>query len=119
MKKYKCDKNNKNCYLDDGSQCIPVANTITEFPYPNQGDGWVIYGTDWCPYCNRAQALLEKLDDNYIYYDIETEQIGGRSNLTQNLKKWIGTHSTIPIIFNGNKFIGGYVDLLEISEEIR
>ena len=111
MKKYVC--NESACYLDTGTQSIPTKNDSTDFPFPSQYGGWVIYGADWCRYCKNAMIFLTKNRASFIYYDVNCISVGGTQNLIHNLKPFIGTHNTIPIIFYNDVFIGGYTELLD------
>lgn len=68
-----------------------------------------IYVKQWCPYCNRARALLTERGAKFEITDIEAtpgtrEQMQARS----------GRH-TVPQIFIGGKHIGGCDDLLALD----
>lgn len=66
----------------------------------------VMYSTTYCPYCDRARALLKrkgvvvreiKVDDDPTQRDIMLQKSGGRR--------------TVPQIFIGDRHVGGYDDL--------
>ena len=70
-----------------------------------------IYSTGWCPYCERARALLErkgllfqeiKIDEDNIQRDLMLARSGGRR--------------TVPQIFIGDRHVGGYDDLYALDK---
>lgn len=68
---------------------------------------YILYGTNTCPYCEKAKQLLNKNNIEYKYHDIsenKTEILNNLADLTNNQR-------TIPVIFNNLKFIGGYTQL--------
>ena len=68
---------------------------------------WV-YGTQNCPYCQKAKELILAKGYTVVYIDIT-----GRPELTD--PSW----KTVPQIFETGRYIGGYEDLdLELSTEI-
>src|SRR5439155_26362667 len=63
----------------------------------------VMYSTDWCPYCDRARALLDrkgvlvtqiKVDEDPQQREIMLKRSGGRRS--------------VPQIFIGGRHIGGF-----------
>jgi glutaredoxin 3 len=70
----------------------------------------VMYSTGWCPYCDRARALLArkgltfreiKVDENPAERDAMLARSGGRR--------------TVPQIFIGERHVGGFDDLYAID----
>ena len=70
-----------------------------------------IYSTGWCPYCERARALLErkgllfqeiKIDEDNTQRDLMLARSGGRR--------------TVPQIFIGDRHVGGYDDLYALDK---
>ena len=64
-----------------------------------------LYTTDYCPFCTRAKVLLESKN-------IEFEQV----NLSEDPQKRVQLQDqtgwmTVPMIFIGEEFIGGFDDL--------
>lgn len=63
-----------------------------------------------CPYCNKAKELLRDLGHPFsgvnIYNDMEAKN---------KLEAQTGQR-TVPFIFIGDKFIGGYTELKEFNE---
>lgn len=74
-----------------------------------------IFGRQSCGYCRRAKQLCESQGLEYRYVDIEEEGI------TQaDLEKTVGGPvTTVPQIFHGKDYIGGYEALQRFLEEIR
>lgn len=74
-----------------------MANSIT------------IYRTRTCPYCVAAARLLEKRGMAFqeVYLDAKPEE---RAAL-QARTGW----STVPMIFVGERFVGGYTDLAALD----
>jgi glutaredoxin 3 len=65
-----------------------------------------VYTTDYCPYCDRAKALLKKRDVPYEEVDVTTDN---------EKRAWLVTASggrrTVPQIFIDDRPIGGSDDL--------
>ena len=65
-----------------------------------------VYTTDYCPYCDRAKALLKKRDVPYEEVDVTTDG---------EKRAWLVTASggrrTVPQIFIDDRPIGGSDDL--------
>lgn len=63
-----------------------------------------------CPYCNKAKELLRELGYSFsavnIYNDMEAKN---------KLEAQTGQR-TVPFIFVGEKFIGGFSELKELNE---
>lgn len=68
-----------------------------------------IFGQQNCGYCREAKALCERNDLQYNYVDI-IEQNVSFADLEQMLGKKV---KTVPQIFNGQEYIGGYKELKE------
>jgi glutaredoxin 3 len=71
----------------------------------------VMYSTGWCPYCERARALLArkglafrevKIDESAAERDAMLARTGGRR--------------TVPQIFVGDHHVGGYDDLYALEK---
>ncbi len=48
-------------------------------PQTSATDGLVVYGTSWCPDVKRTRAVLDALDQPYIYLDIDTDATARRA----------------------------------------
>jgi len=75
----------------------PMASTV------------LMYSTSWCPYCERARALLTRKGVRFEEIDIETapEQHG-------EMIRRSGRY-TVPQIFIGPRHIGGSDDMYELD----
>lgn len=71
----------------------------------------LLYTKSWCPYCNRAKALLGKKGVDYTNIDIE-EQPGKRKEMIDRA----GGKTTVPQIFINGKHIGGCDDLYALEK---
>ena len=92
------------CYIDDN---LEKKSYKCNIPLPR--NGWTVYGTKTCGYCQKTHNLFSKLNIPFVFYDIN--DIGGKNFVIHNLK--LKNHNTIPIIYNNNEFLGGYTQLEE------
>jgi glutaredoxin len=107
MDKYECK---------DGVCYLRVSTKKTDkkvIPLPNDSDEWTVYGAKWCGYCKKVTELLEKKNLTFVYHDVDDF---GSDNIKEQLKDLTNNYKTIPIVFNGNKFIGGYSDLCALED---
>lgn len=70
----------------------------------------VIYGRNFCPYCHAAVSLCHQEGISYEYRcaDSGTQ---AEKELLEFSEKY--NHFTIPLIMEGDRFIGGYDDFRE------
>jgi glutaredoxin len=71
----------------------------------------VICSKDYCPYCDRAKALLTQKGIEY-----EERKIGSGWTKEQLLES-VPTARTVPQIFLDGKLIGGHDDLVKYFNE--
>lgn len=64
-----------------------------------------IYTKTVCPYCSSAKALFKSLGVNYEEINLE-----GQDELRAKLSQENNGFRTVPMIFIGDKFIGGFDD---------
>ncbi|WP_286190603.1 glutaredoxin 3 [Fluviispira vulneris] len=64
-----------------------------------------IYTTTVCPYCNAAKSLFKSLGVNYEEINLDNDP-DLRAKLSKENNGW----RTVPMIFIGDKFIGGFDD---------
>lgn len=69
----------------------------------------VMYCTDVCPYCQRAEKLLRRKGVKPVKLRVD----GNRANLKEMIKR--SRRKTVPQIFIGNRHIGGFDDLSELD----
>ncbi len=70
----------------------------------------VMYAKSWCPYCERARALLKRKGVTFQEIDIET-QPGQREDM---IRRAAGQY-TVPQIFIGERHVGGSDELYELD----
>ena len=69
-----------------------------------------VYSTTWCPYCDRAKALLESKGVEYVNINIE-EQFA--DDPWGELER-VTSGKSVPQIFIGDERVGGFDDLLAL-----
>ncbi|MBL1209627.1 glutaredoxin 3 [Geminocystis sp. GBBB08] len=70
-----------------------------------------IYTWSTCPFCNRAKALLNQKQVEFIEYCIDGDREG-----KMKMSERANGRTSVPQIFINNNHIGGCDDLLEINE---
>lgn len=65
----------------------------------------VIYTKGYCPFCKRAVQILKKTGADFEEIDV----VGDEETYTM-IKEKTG-HQTVPQVFIGDEFIGGFDDL--------
>ncbi len=68
-----------------------------------------IYTLEWCPYCEKAKALLKSKDVSYKEYDI------GKEEVKEEMRERTDGAKTVPQIFIDGHLVGGYDDLVEAN----
>jgi glutaredoxin 3 len=71
-----------------------------------------VYTTPYCPYCARAKLLLRSKGVDFD--EIDASDDNARSRLVRRTQ-W----PTVPQIFIGEEFIGGYDELQALEDEGR
>lgn len=72
---------------------------------------YTVYSKDSCPFCKRAKDLLDVLGEEYTVIDI-TEG----DNRTQ-LNERLGYEArTVPQIWDGEKHVGGFTELVAYTK---
>lgn len=70
-----------------------------------------IYTTKFCPYCIRALRMLSKKEVPYKNIDVNKNQ-----ELYEEIKRQTGS-DTVPQIFIGEEFIGGFDEMNKLDKE--
>ncbi|MCX8134210.1 MAG: glutaredoxin 3 [Roseococcus sp.] len=73
-----------------------------------------IYTTLFCPYCERAKALLDRKGISYVEHDAPHGSAARREAIARS-----GGRSTVPQIFIDGQPIGGSDDLLALERSGR
>ena len=71
----------------------------------------VIVTTSWCGYCRAAKQLLSKLGVDFEDVDVTSDEAK-----RAEYSKQAGGHSTVPMIFIGDVFIGGFTELASLHQ---
>jgi glutaredoxin 3 len=69
-----------------------------------------IYTTTYCPYCDRAKALLRRKGAAYEEIDVT-----GDDEARERLVKMAGGLKTVPQIWVGDRHVGGFDRLSELD----
>ena len=73
-----------------------------------------IYTTSYCAYCYAAKRLLSRR--GYPFHEIDVENDAA---LRARIAKSVGNYRTVPMIFIGDEFIGGYDELAYLDRSGR
>tara|TARA_B100000609_G_C16886922_1_gene267667 strand:+ start:170 stop:427 length:258 start_codon:yes stop_codon:yes gene_type:complete len=69
----------------------------------------LIYTKDYCPYCHKAKALLDQLEQSYTEIDL----LEFPEKRDEMIEKADG-HTTVPQIFINDEHIGGCDELYDL-----
>lgn len=79
---------------------------------------YTVFGKPNCPYCVRAKDLLESKNLEYKYFDIAVDEVY-YMQMNEYVKNATGSPArTVPQIFIGEKYIGGFDDLVKSFTEV-
>lgn len=70
----------------------------------------VVYGTPFCRYCRRAEALLEEKGIPYDWVDVSADP-----EAREALVERAHGRRTVPVIFIGDRLVGGYDELAALA----
>ena len=70
----------------------------------------VVYTTPYCPYCLRAKLLLK--NKSVAFEEVDVSDDDKRDELVERTN-W----RTVPQIFIGEEFVGGYDELQSLEDE--
>ena len=71
----------------------------------------VMYSTGWCPYCDRARALLARKGLTFREIKVDENPLEREAMLARS-----GGRRTVPQIFIGERHVGGFDDLYAIDK---
>lgn len=90
--------------------------TNRNFPYPLTTDKLTIYGIKGCPYCAKMKDISENVRGS-VYHDIDELINKGFAksfaNFKRIMKPFINKYDMVPMVFTGDKFIGGHDDFVK------
>jgi glutaredoxin 3 len=69
-----------------------------------------MYSTGWCPYCDRARALLAR--KGLTFREIKVDENPGERD---TMLARSGGRRTVPQIFIGERHVGGFDDLYALD----
>ncbi len=69
----------------------------------------VLYSSEYCPYCRRARALLDRRGAAYTVLDVNRDP-----RLWRDIAERTG-RDTVPQIFIGDRHVGGCDDLFALD----
>lgn len=70
-----------------------------------------IYTTNNCPFCNQAKTLLKQAGYGYKEVDLSSNQ-----ELRMKLSQENNGYRTVPMIFIGDEFVGGFSELAGLKK---
>lgn len=77
---------------------------MTQTSIANPSTRYTVFGHDQCGFCRRAKQLLEEQDRPFRYVDIHVQNIS-----KADLSKTVGHEvTTVPQIFHGQTYVGGF-----------
>jgi glutaredoxin 3 len=65
-----------------------------------------VYTRKWCGFCFAAKRLF-----NRIGVDFEEIPVDGRPDLRRQIAESAGNWPTVPMVFIGDRFVGGYTEV--------
>ena len=72
----------------------------------------VMYSSGWCPYCDRARALLAR--KGLAFREIKVDENPAERETMMALS---GGRRTVPQIFIGERHVGGFDDLSALDRD--
>ena len=70
-----------------------------------------MYSTGWCPFCDRARALLQR--KNLTFSEVKVDEDDSERKI---MLERTGGRRTVPQIFIGDRHVGGYDDLYALDK---
>ena len=70
-----------------------------------------MYSTGWCPYCDRARALLERKGLPFREIKVDEDPAERQAMLARS-----GGRRTVPQIFIGERHVGGFDELYALEK---
>ena len=81
----------------NASMPLPVEGRVT------------VYGKATCPWCNKMKPLLVPGRDKYVEITLHN-----MPEFRKHIVPRIGGYKSVPIVFVGTKFIGGYSEYVKL-----
>ncbi len=74
---------------------------------------FTIFGHQACGFCRQAKAVMETKELDFRYVDIHEEGIS-QADLAETVGRPV---TTVPQIFHGEEYVGGYQELMQFLQE--
>jgi glutaredoxin 3 len=71
----------------------------------------VLYSSGWCPYCERARALLERKGAAFREVKVDEDPAERVAMMARS-----GGRRTVPQIFIGDRHVGGFDELYALEK---
>ena len=71
----------------------------------------VMYSTTWCPYCERARALMHR--KSIAFHEIKVDE---NPSERETMMARTGGRRTVPQVFIGDRHVGGFEELYAIDK---
>lgn len=84
-------------------------------------DSMIIFSRENCDYCERAKGLLMRKSIKFKVKSLENDYDGNKSKFREAIAEKMPEgqeFSTVPQIFMGKKYIGGYNELAQFIGEL-
>ncbi|TPX61220.1 hypothetical protein PhCBS80983_g01307 [Powellomyces hirtus] len=107
------------CHIDFSKNKKAAASSSSQSDVSKQVEDAIakhkvlIYSKTYCPYCDKAKALLKSKNVNYEIIELDTVKDGEKMHA--HLKELSG-QTTVPNIYINGKHIGGCSDLIELDQ---
>lgn len=89
-----------------------------EFPCPEKNK-ITIYSKSGCINCNRVKTLLKEKNVLFDIIDCDDFILDNRDEFLAFIKEMAGKeYKTFPMVFDGNKFIGGYTETIPYLDKM-
>ena len=97
------------------SRILKYKASPEEMPHSHFLEYVVVYGRMTCPYCQNTFNLLEKKKRKFIFVEVDSEpsNLFAKDTLLEILGSEIKGQTTVPIIYDKGKFVGGASDSME------
>lgn len=91
------------------SRILKYKASPEDMPHNHFLEYVVIYGRLTCPYCQNTFNLLEKKKRKFIFVEVDSEpsNLFGKDALLGILGSEVNGQTTVPIVYDKGKFIGG------------
>lgn len=95
-----------NCGLEENRQRsapqVAVVEKQSKVPLPSSDPAmYTVYGENWCGWTSKARTLLRNRQIPFKYHTLGDDR-------HDFARQYANGHRTIPMVFLGERFLGGY-----------